>query len=62
MARCVLPDPNRCHQQNSSYVSKRSVMVWPWLATKDQAVSLSPLSPVGWGGEWEEKGKTPGSG
>jgi len=25
-------------------------------------VALSPIPPVGWGGAWEEKGKTCGSG
>jgi len=32
-------------------------MVWPWPATKDHTVTPLPLSPLGWGGEWEEKGK-----
>jgi len=29
----------------------------PWPGTKDHAVTLSPLPPLGWGGEWKEKGK-----
>jgi len=38
------------------------IIVWPWLATKDHAVALSPLPLLGWGGEWKEKGKTRGLG
>jgi len=34
------------------------VVVWPWLATKGHKVTLSPLPPLGWEGEWKEKGKT----
>jgi len=34
------------------------VVVWPWPAAKDHMAALSPLLPLGWGGEWEEKGKT----
>ena len=34
----------------------------PWVATKDQAVTLSPLPWLGWGGELEEKGKIHGLG
>ena len=33
-----------------------------WSATKDHTVALLPLPPLGWGGEWKEKGKTHGSG
>jgi len=32
-------------------------MVWPQLATKSHAATLSPHPTLGWGGEWEEKGK-----
>jgi len=32
------------------------VLVWRWLATKDYAVALLLLLPLGWGGEWKEKG------
>jgi len=33
------------------------VVVWPRLATKDNAMALLPLLPLGWGEEWKEKGK-----
>jgi len=33
------------------------VAVWPWPATQGHTVALSPLPPLGWGGEWKEKGK-----
>jgi len=36
---------------------KFNVVVWPWLATKGHAVTLSPLPPLGWGGERKETGK-----
>jgi len=29
---------------------------------KGHAVALLPLPPLGWGGEWKEKGKTGGLG
>jgi len=32
-------------------------MIWPWLATKNDVVALSPLPPLGWGGEQKKKGK-----
>jgi len=38
------------------------ILVWPWLATKDRVFALLPLPLLGRGGEWKEKGKTPGSG
>ena len=31
----------------------KSVIVWPSLATKGHAVTLLPLPPLGWGGEWK---------
>jgi len=37
-------------------------MVWPWLATKEHAVTLLPLPLAGWERESKEKGKTRGSG
>jgi len=33
------------------------VTVWPWPATKDYPVTLSPLPLLEWGEEWKEKGK-----
>jgi len=39
---------------------KDPVMVWLWSETKGHVVALSPLPPLGWGGEWEEKDKTRG--
>jgi len=38
------------------------VVVWPRPATKGHAVTVSPLPQLGWGVEWEQKGKTRGSG
>ena len=32
-----------------------TVVVWLWPATKGHAIALSPLPPLGWGGEWKEK-------
>jgi len=32
------------------------------LAAKDHMAALSPLPVLGWGGEWEEEGKTCGPG
>jgi len=34
----------------------------PWPQQKGHAAALSPLPLLGWGGEWEEKGKTRGWG
>ena len=36
---------------------KQIVAVWLWPAAKGHAVTLWPLLPLGWGGEWKEKGK-----
>jgi len=36
--------------------------VLPFLATKDSEVTPPPLPPLGWEGEWKEKGKTHGMG
>jgi len=44
------------------YLISPTVAVWPGLATKDHAVTLSPLPSLGWGGEWKKKSKTRGSG
>jgi len=41
---------------------KGRVLGRPWLATQGHVVALSPLPPLGWGGEWKENGKTYGSG
>jgi len=34
-----------------------NLAVQPWPSTKGHVFALSPLSPLGWGGEWKEKGK-----
>jgi len=45
---------NFCYVQNSLDIV---LQFGPWLTTKDHVVALSPLSPLGWGGEWKKKGK-----